>query len=536
MGKTLDKILRGSFAAAALGIASLAGNAIAEPANYSPAFFAQQQKQAQKSPPPVVTESKEKELRKAYESDKAYKAKDPAFFDTIYKDALDPKNDADSRWVLLQLAQEYAENTSNIDGAFKVIDYLNEQYEGIRAIAKKCGVMDKARKKAKTVEQAEMMVDLDFLLIDAALEKGDFKSAKDMAEATKKDAAMAKSPQLVQRATLISNEITDYEKEYIAATSKDTETAAAGGDAAASQTLGMYHYFALRDQKKGTEFLKNAKDASLKKAGGLEFMLDQNPVPESQKEVADAWYDAIKGKSGLEKRRIQTTAFSHYKKAIANAPPALQRTYDMDKELQKRLKELAAVQMPGIPVNLLTKVDIARDKMKGTWEYRSGVLTSPASAPFQFYQFAWKAPEEYTLTLEVVLKGEPSMMYIGLPMPNNKHAHIGLDARAATVAPHIALADGSRYESKDSKTFADAVKGGRKCKVTCAVTNTQVLVNIDDKKLLDWRVDPKQLMLTAIYGAPSVNAPVIATSTQFEYRKASIEPGAGYAQGEPLPR
>ena len=484
---------------------------------------------------PNVSDEEIKSTRKTYEDHQEagplYKAKDPAFFDLVHKDALDPKMEAKTRWALLQIAQTYAEDTANIENAFRAVDTQDAYYSGVRSIAKKCAVMDRARKRAKTPDQKELLTYLGFSLIDPAIEKGDFTSAKEIATAAKTD---AKNTPLEKRATMLLNNIGELQKEYNFVTSKDAEAGLAANDPAACQELGMYAYFVLRDQAKGAELLNKAKDPVLKRVGNLDTLLSpKDPAPQSLREVGDAWHAAAKSmKNPLQKERCQEAALMRLNTAYAQSDALYRRTLESDKEYQKAIKELLAVAPPGLPVSLLRMVDLNKYKnnIKGPWKMENGALVSPPG-DHQYLQIPFEPPEEYDLTMHVQLKGPPKQVFVGLPV-KGRQLTVLVDSRENN--PPILDLEGGLFPSKDVKSTADVFKNGRTVKLTYSVRNNYFTLSADDKPIYKWVADYSQAKKGALLGAPDPRWVSVGSSTDYVIPKIILTPAPGNPPGKKL--
>src|SRR6185436_11775655 len=120
----------------------------------------------------------------------------------------------------------------------------------------------------------------------------------------------------------------------------------------------------------------------------------------------DGWVElSEKDRSALKKSRVLAHAREIYEGALPDATALLRA------KIEKRLKELEATTAPP-PIDLLKRIDPAKDALKGVWKLEGSALISPIEK-YARIQLPYIAPEEFDLRLVVERKKKASDVFAG---------------------------------------------------------------------------------------------------------------------------
>jgi predicted esterase len=139
-------------------------------------------------------------------------------------------------------------------------------------------------------------------------------------------------------------------------------------------------------------------------------------------------------------------------------------------------------------IDLLEKVDPAKDAIAGTWALEGKTLISP-STEFARLQVPIAVPEEYDL--EVVAQrsdaGKPDTLVIGL-VGGGAQFMVGLDGNTGTKSGLDAI-DGKRFVENETTRDGALLSADKPSTILVAVRKDRVTVSVDGKAVLEWKAD-----------------------------------------------
>jgi hypothetical protein len=428
--------------------------------------------QAERTPLPNFPKEKEIELRRIYAPELAAKSQESVL--KLLNDAAKTKDDPATRRILLELAFKHAGELFLFREAFKAIETLDALHQEVDPIALKGKLLDEARKKSKSPEQADALAtaDLDLAISAFVLGKTNpshYNAANKSAENAAKGAKLIKNKSLEDKAAGVSRYAADLSK-----------------DGAGPFPLAKFRYFILEQSDNETlNVIANGSDAKLKKIANLKLLGGE--AAENFFEYGDAAYQAANDtdRSAFEKTFLQRDALESYTTALSIATGATKTKYERDPQLKKRIAELEkSAPVPfgqsGPTVDLLALIEPNLHKVAGEWQKEGPVLTG-SPGPYARIQIPYEPPEEFDLILHFERK-MGSTFIMGFP----GRAMLALDGYGGGLTC-LETVDGKKGDQNET-TFKGSVLGdGKKFALTCAIRKTGIAVTLDDRKLVDWR-------------------------------------------------
>lgn len=164
-------------------------------------------------------------------------------------------------------------------------------------------------------------------------------------------------------------------------------------------------------------------------------------------------------------------------------------------------------------VNLLQKVDLARDQLSGTWKDASGIAGSAAGEEHARLQVPYVLPEEYDLTIVVERKEGTEDFGVGLVgggRPFMFHFDVGAGSWSGIITPG---ADGSlsKVTERKGKFFGKGPKT-----LTFMVRKDAFFLLVDGKEFAKLKPDWTKLSILPTH------APTRADSVSFSIYKGSF--------------
>ena len=159
------------------------------------------------------------------------------------------------------------------------------------------------------------------------------------------------------------------------------------------------------------------------------------------------------------------------------------------------IKELPPSAEPAAAVDLLAKIDPARDALQGTWKRAGAALVSTPSAVAQL-QVPHDLPPDYRLTMEVERTIAVGSLDFGL-IVGGRTACVALDYRDGARSG-IGGIDGKLLRKGEAVYEGRALDPGRNT-VVAEVRGNRILVRVGDTTVIDWTGDPARLAVVPVW-------------------------------------
>ncbi|MBS0202517.1 MAG: NPCBM/NEW2 domain-containing protein [Planctomycetes bacterium] len=189
----------------------------------------------------------------------------------------------------------------------------------------------------------------------------------------------------------------------------------------------------------------------------------------------------------------------------------------------------------GKPVDLLTRIDPARDAFGGTWEREGTALTCRGDAEWNKLAVPFQVPDEYKLTMRVtrMAGGEfkNEVLNMGLPLGNSK-ADISIDSRGSTLS-------GVYCDYGQTAIYyrgGPVIPSGATQEIVFLLTKTGLKVTREGMTLFDWKGNPDRLSVQVPWATPGRRLSLGSWKQSFRFEKLELEqlPPTSFPPVEPL--
>jgi len=149
-------------------------------------------------------------------------------------------------------------------------------------------------------------------------------------------------------------------------------------------------------------------------------------------------------------------------------------------------------------VNLLTMIDPKIDALSGIWHRSDGPLEM-VKDNMTVLQIPYDLPESYTVSLRVKRVSGTNTFGLGLKVGESR-ALIAMDAYDGVTGFH--RLNGKRAHQNASTKKVRLFEKDRVVEIVCQVTPQSVTLKADDKAVLEWTGDPKELTVDEKWKTP----------------------------------
>jgi len=462
--------------------------------------------QDQKLPVPEAAEQKkaEAEIRSVFREDFAKKTREGkrALAARLLAEAADAKNSPASRYVVLQLSRDLAIEGLDVATIADSIDQLGKLYDIAKPAltgatftsntnAFKVAALNSAQKYARSPEDSSLLGDAYLKVAEDTLKDKLFDDAQSAAQAAEKYGKQAKATAVVERAGQMVKEIPELKKEDDAFGKVINSKA---DDPAAKLVKGRYSLFVVGDESAGIENLLGCSDEGLKNVAKLEAA--KPATAEAMSDLAEAWV-ALVGKEEvlLQKRRYQERARYWFNEALKNAGGILKA------KIEKRLSDLGSSSAAGpkATVDLLSKVDLGRDVISGSWKMTGGSLVGTADSAHAKLQLNYVPPDEYDLTVVAERRDGAEDLEFGL-VGGGKQFVVAFDVANSTWSGP-AWIDGKTVHENGVGLKGKFFDQKKPRTIVCMVRKDSLTIRADGKDFITWKAD---------WGRVSLQSPAVA--------------------------
>jgi len=173
-------------------------------------------------------------------------------------------------------------------------------------------------------------------------------------------------------------------------------------------------------------------------------------------------------------------------------------------------------------IDLLERLDPARDAVAGTWTLQDGELESPKQYAARI-ELPGDAPKEYLLTVIAEPLDEPNGLILGQRLGGRRFLVLLDFANSDPRASAIENVDG--HNVGNATTFRDnLLRKGRPSKIVCAVRETGVRVIVDGNVVIDWKGRPDQLSLSDYWKTPRDALFLGAYDCRYKFHRVGLTP------------
>lgn len=183
-------------------------------------------------------------------------------------------------------------------------------------------------------------------------------------------------------------------------------------------------------------------------------------------------------------------------------------------------------------IELLPLADPGTCWKSGAWTRADGRLESPKQYGARI-ELPYEPPAEYRLTAIVEPLDEPNGLLFGNRVGDNRFVTLFNYTPDKSAFSAIENIDGQNVGN--DTTFEGAVfKKNRLSQVVVVVRKTGVTMDVDGRRIVDWKGEPTHLSLSDYWNTPRANALFLgAYDCRYRYYRLSLEPITG--DGQVLP-
>lgn len=154
---------------------------------------------------------------------------------------------------------------------------------------------------------------------------------------------------------------------------------------------------------------------------------------------------------------------------------------------------------PGESVELLQFVDLKRDVWNGVWEKHGAAIKNRPGIPVSRFSVPYQVPDEYELVTEIECEEDGRDFVLGVPF---QAGYVGIGVGGRSGHSNCLLIDYAAFfrEPHIVQEEAALVKG--KNRVVVTVQRNHFIVKVNDRKLFDWKGDPRRYIAWPEYATP----------------------------------
>jgi len=179
-------------------------------------------------------------------------------------------------------------------------------------------------------------------------------------------------------------------------------------------------------------------------------------------------------------------------------------------------------------IDLLRRIDPAKDSVFGRWTMENGKLVSPVVARETRLQIPYAPGDEYDFTVVAERKKGIHNLQLGLASPNRQFMAI-LDADAMGDVAALEMVDGKWFLDNETTTRnRKVIQNDRPVTVLATVRKESVIVAVDGKVVLHFKGDLSRLSMNPTWAVPDKSALFIgAWDSQFVISKIQLRAVSG---------
>jgi hypothetical protein len=231
----------------------------------------------------------------------------------LFRSGIDPSEKLPTRYVLLQMARDYAAQSGQTELALNSIKELAKQF-AVDPVRLKAESLAVALKKPQPTTDHKALTDLLLELTDEAVETGDFESADRLAGLAKTEAARSRDIDARKAATDKDKLVQRLLREQKSVDEATLTLASTPDDPAANLTLGRFYCFLRDDWEQGVKYLFKSGDDGLTALAERELSSPEESA--EQIALADMWWDQVDKAPAIDKEACRVRARYWYQQAL----------------------------------------------------------------------------------------------------------------------------------------------------------------------------------------------------------------------------
>lgn len=466
-------------------------------------------------PSPADQKESEKLIREIFKDEYSKKgaADRQAFTRKLLTQARESKEEPVTRYVLLREARSMAADLGDSETALAAAAEIGKDY-AVDGLTLRLATISTLAQGAKTPADLRAFSTLLLKLADEAVDADNLEVAEKSASAALQLASKSKDVSLVTRAQAGVKQMGELKvlREKVRKAIEDLAKDPA--DPAANSVLGHYTGLIRGKWEEALPLLAKGTNETLKALAESDLAAPADSAAQSK--VGDGWWALSEKESGTARLNARRRAAHWYEKAHAGAV-GLTKT-----KLEKRMAELGIT----TAVDLLSLVDVARDKVQGDWALEGGVLTLVRGGFPSRIQIPYEPPLEYDLTVVAErIEGQAGIL-IGL-VRDTAQVTAAIDDHAGT-ASGLATIDGKLSNSNETTVLGLQLTTKKAATLLYSVRRDDISVSIDGKKLFAFKGGNERLANYGPFVVPNRRALSVGCgNARYAISKMTLQPVSG---------
>ena len=244
------------------------------------------------------------------------------------------------------------------------------------------------------------------------------------------------------------------------------------------------------------------------------------------------------GDSGsIDQAVVPTSASEPLEKATAEEGRAVIDTADANPSAQPQgaLAETpsqpAAKPSSPVAIDLLSRIDLERDVVKGDWQFDSGQLSSPPDVNQARVQIPVEPPAEYKLRMVVMRGGHGKYTTLGIGLVGGgRQFYVLLDSSVEGGSLGLDMLDGKSWNQNSSTRRVSVFTDGVPAEVVCTVRESGLSVQVDGREVLVWKGDYSRLSMYRAWEVPNKRQLFLGTDCNYVISQLTLSPLDGSAE------
>lgn len=298
-------------------------------------------------------------------------AKTPKERSALAKKLLDvglaTKDDPTARYVLFRLGKDIAADAGDAETSLLAVSRIDRHFV-VDVLALKAGALARVVESLKDSGGHQQLAPTIQRLIDEAVQQDRFDLALTMIPVATKSAREARSGDLVKQVAAKEDEIAALKQEYEKTLTATAKLESSPTDLEANLVVGRYRCFYKGEWQTGLPMLALGDDEQLKSLAVQELADEKNALA-----IGDAWWDYSEKVTGKAQSASRNRASQWYAQALPGLSGLTKvRVASRLEGFQPDVPKPEPRQPS--PLNLLSKVEAARDAKSGVWVIDNGSL------------------------------------------------------------------------------------------------------------------------------------------------------------------
>jgi hypothetical protein len=450
------------------------------------------------------------------------------------------------RFALLRKASELASEAGDPAAMLQPVDAMALDFE-VDAVKAKAKLLARFAEGALDLARLTAVVEAsrDFCVEAIGVDRVD--EAVLVAQAVNQATARPAGKTLKKEAADRVNHLAQWQDGHQRAELALKRLADAPDDSVANLVAGRWLCFVRDHWSEGLPYLAIGSDSELGDLASRELG-PQPSTPDDQVKLADAWYELAQNRTGEDREGLLRRAGHWY----AKAKPALGGGLVLSK-VDKRLGEIEKLgpslldhiagrtERPtsldpiavGVWVDLMPRIDIARDAVHGAWKQQAELLSVPADDFARLMLPVRLAQAEYDLEFEITRTDGNDAIGFVLPVADRQVALV-LSSGNGTVSGLEMVQGRAATHNRNPTRVTGALLNGRRHTVRISVRhkgqNSVIDVAFNGRPLLRGAGDVNQLVLPREWRVSATDRPAVgANKSSLTIRRARLRLVSGEA-------